>query len=77
MLSYKIKEIFPSRVIFGITLMIAIEAFVNISVSIGLFPTKGLPLPFISYGGTSLFMHMVGLGLILNMSRSIEDIGVN
>ena len=55
--------------IFGITGMIAFEALINIGVSVGAFPTKGLPLPFISYGGTSLVFHMGAVGLMLNAMR--------
>ena len=49
--------------------MIAFEVIVNIGVSTGMFPTKGLPLPFISYGGSSLVGHLMAVGLILNMGR--------
>ncbi len=57
----------------GIVSMIGLQAVVNIGVSIGAFPTKGLPLPFISYGGSALVFHMVSIGLLLNISR-IEDL---
>lgn len=56
----------------GIITLIAFEAIVNIGVSIGCMPTKGLPLPFISYGGSSLVFDMVGVGLLLNISRFKE-----
>jgi len=56
----------------GITAMIAFEAIVNIGVSTGTLPTKGLPLPFVSYGGTSLVFDMISLGLLLNISKSKE-----
>lgn len=56
----------------GIITLIAFEAIVNIGVSIGCLPTKGLPLPFISYGGSSLVFDMVGVGLLLNISRFKE-----
>jgi len=49
--------------------MIAFEALVNIGVSVGAFPTKGLPLPFISYGGSSLIFHMAAIGIMLNAMR--------
>lgn len=54
----------------GIISLIAFKAIVNIGVSIGSLPTKGLPLPFVSYGGTSLVFNMIGLGLLLNISKS-------
>lgn len=53
----------------GIVSLISIQAVVNIGVSIGMFPTKGLPLPFISYGGSSLVFDMAAIGLLLNASR--------
>lgn len=71
-LSLKIHESFASKAILGITIMIAFEVILNIGVSIGAFPTKGLPLPFISYGGTSLVIHMASMGILFNMSREVE-----
>jgi len=53
----------------GIVSLISIQTVVNIGVSIGMFPTKGLPLPFISYGGSSLVFDMMAMGLLLNVSR--------
>ncbi|MBF0252244.1 MAG: putative lipid II flippase FtsW [Candidatus Omnitrophica bacterium] len=73
-LSLKIKDLFVSRVVFGIGMMIAFESTVNIGVSSGVLPTKGLPLPFISYGGTSLIVHMIAIGLILSFSRNAESV---
>jgi len=71
-IAFKIKDIFASRIVFGIASMVGFEVFVNIGVSTGLLPTKGLTLPFISYGGTSLLSHFIAVGLILNMSRKVE-----
>lgn len=56
----------------GIILLIALRAAINIGVSTGLLPTKGLPLPFISYGGSSLIFDMIGIGLLLNIARFEE-----
>ncbi len=53
----------------GIVAMIGLQAMVNIGVSIGALPTKGLPLPFISYGGSALVFNMMSVGLLLNISR--------
>ena len=55
---------------FGIVVMIGLQAVVNIGVSIGAFPTKGLPLPFISYGGSALIFNMIAVALLLNISRT-------
>ena len=56
----------------GLVLMIAFKAIINIGVSCGIFPTKGLPLPFISYGGSSLIFDMVSVGILINICRSGE-----
>jgi cell division protein FtsW len=53
---------------FGITLLLGLEAFLNIAVVMGMLPTKGLALPFISYGGTSLLTSLVAVGILLNVS---------
>lgn len=56
----------------GITSTIVIQAFFNISVVLGLLPTKGIPLPFISYGGSSLFITLACVGVLLNISQQTE-----
>ena len=53
----------------GCTLMIAIQALINISVTVCLLPTKGLPLPLVSYGGSSLLASLMAVGLLLNFSQ--------
>jgi cell division protein FtsW len=57
---------------FGITATILMQAFFNISVVLALVPTKGITLPFISYGGTSLFIMLALIGVLLNITREIE-----
>jgi cell division protein FtsW len=52
----------------GLTAVIALGAFVNMAAVMGLVPTKGLVLPFLSYGGTSLVMCMMVIGILLNIS---------
>ena len=54
----------------GLVLMLALKAVINIGVSCGVFPTKGLPLPFISYGGSSFVFDMIYVGIILNIART-------
>jgi cell division protein FtsW len=56
----------------GITSMIVVQAFINISVVLGLMPTKGIPLPFVSYGGSSLFVTLACVGVLLNISKQAE-----
>jgi cell division protein FtsW len=53
----------------GLTAMIAVQALVNISVVLGLLPTKGIPLPFVSAGGSSLLISLIGTGILLNVSQ--------
>ncbi|HUQ50031.1 MAG TPA: putative lipid II flippase FtsW [Terriglobales bacterium] len=56
----------------GITTMIGVQAFFNISVVLALLPTKGIPLPLISYGGTSLFVTLASVGVLLNITRQTD-----
>jgi cell division protein FtsW len=53
----------------GLTTMVAFQAFFNVSVVLGLLPTKGIPLPFVSYGGSSLLINLLGMGMLLNVSQ--------
>ena len=53
----------------GLTTMVALQAFVNISVVLGLVPTKGIPLPLVSAGGSSLLVSLAGMGILLNISQ--------
>jgi cell division protein FtsW len=60
---------FGAFVAIGLTTMIAFQAFFNISVVLGLLPTKGIPLPFVSAGGSSLLINMIGMAVLLNVSQ--------
>jgi len=53
----------------GITAMLVIQAFFNISVALGLVPPKGIPLPMISFGGSSLLVTLASLGILMNISE--------
>jgi cell division protein FtsW len=53
----------------GLTTMIVFQAFFNISVVLGLLPPKGIPLPFVSAGGSSLLINLLGIGILLNVSQ--------
>jgi cell division protein FtsW len=60
---------FGAFVAIGLTTMIGFQAFFNISVVLGLLPTKGIPLPFVSAGGSSLLINMIGMAVLLNVSQ--------
>lgn len=60
---------FGSMLAVGLTAMIAVQALINISVVLGLLPTKGLPLPFVSAGGSSMLVSLIGIGILLNVSQ--------
>lgn len=64
---------FQAFLAFGLTLMLVLQAMVNMAVAVGLFPVTGQPLPFISMGGTSILFTAAALGMILSVSRSIEN----
>jgi cell division protein FtsW len=78
LIAKKAKDKFGQLLAFGITFSIIIYAFINIAVSAGLVPTTGLPLPFISYGGTSIIFLCISTGILINIalsSHSAEKIG--
>jgi cell division protein FtsW len=60
---------FASLLAVGLTALLSLQALINMAVVIGLVPTKGLPLPFLSYGGTSIVMALAALGSLLALSR--------
>jgi len=68
LISFKAPDLFSTLLAAGLTMLIALEAFINIAGVMGLIPLKGLALPFISYGGTSLIMSLTAVGILLNIS---------
>lgn len=56
----------------GITSMVVVQALINVSVVLGMMPTKGIPLPFISYGGSSLFITLASVGVLLNITQQTD-----
>lgn len=64
----KVKDQFGQLLAFGITISIVFYAFVNVAVTTGVLPTTGLPLPFISYGGTSLIFLCISVGILINIA---------
>ena len=67
--AYQAKDPFGTHLATGLTLLIGLQAFINLSVASGLLPTKGLTLPFISMGGSSMLVTMLSVGVILNISE--------
>jgi cell division protein FtsW len=67
-ISMKAPDLFGNLMGAGLTMMLALEAFINIAGVMGLIPLKGLTLPFLSYGGTSLIMSLAAVGILLNIS---------
>ena len=67
------KDLFAKYLVFGITYQIIIQAVLNLLVVVGLVPVTGVTLPFISYGGSSLLLSMVRVGIILNIAKSRFD----
>ena len=60
---------FGSFLALGLTTMVALQALINISVVLSLMPTKGIPLPLMSFGGSSLLINLLGMGVLLNISQ--------
>ena len=70
--AYLSTDPFARFLAFGMTCAILIQAFFNMSVVLALLPTKGIPLPFISSGGTSVFITLASMGVLLNITREID-----
>jgi cell division protein FtsW len=73
-LSLKAPDPFGSYLALGLTLVIGLPAIINMGVVSGLLPTKGLSLPFLSYGGSSLMASMLAVGILLNISSQIKRV---
>ena len=67
--SMRAPDRFGAFLAIGLTTMVAFQAFFNISVVLGLLPPKGIPLPFVSAGGSSLLINLIGMGMLLNVSQ--------
>jgi cell division protein FtsW len=70
--SWRTQDTFGRYLAVGITSMVVLQAFINISVVLGMMPTKGIPLPLVSYGGSSLFVTLACVGVLLNITKQAE-----
>ena len=70
--AFRAPAMFEKLLSLGIVSLIALEAIINVGVTAGALPTKGLPLPFISYGGSGLIFHLIAVGLLLNIAKICE-----
>jgi cell division protein FtsW len=68
-IALRAPDSFGALLALGLTTMIAAQALINMSVVLGLMPTKGIPLPFVSSGGSSLLINLLGMGVLLNVSQ--------
>ncbi len=68
----KVADPFGRLVVVGIVIMITTQAFVNIGAMVGVLPLSGITLPFVSHGGTALFMTLAEVGIVLNISKSAK-----
>lgn len=66
--AYNCRNLFGSILAFGITCMVFWQVFINVGMVMGLMPVVGMPLPLVSYGGSSVITNMVGFGILLNIS---------
>ena len=68
-IAMRAQDVFGAFLALGMTTMIVVQAFVNMSVVLGMMPTKGIPLPLVSAGGSSLVVSLLGMGVLLNISQ--------
>ena len=71
--AYQQQQYFSAYVAYGLGMLIGFQAFINLGVNMGLLPTKGLTLPFVSYGGSSLLACCIALGLLLRVHHEMES----
>ncbi len=71
-ISYQINDHFGQLLAIGITFLIILQAFINLGAVTGLLPITGITLPLLSYGGSSLLITMIAIGILLNISSYIH-----
>ena len=70
--AFRAPDEFGRFLALGITVMVLSQALINLGVVLGMMPTKGIPLPFISYGGSSLLVMLLATGVLLNISQQAD-----
>jgi len=75
-IAFRAADLFGTLLAGGLTMLIALEASINISAVVGLIPTKGLALPFMSYGGSSLVMSLAAVGILLSIQADRSKVRV-
>ncbi len=73
-MSMKIPNRFGRLLGLGLTILIVLQAFMNFSICMGILPPKGMALPFLSYGGSSLVSSLIAVGILLNLSKDVENV---
>jgi cell division protein FtsW len=73
--STRAPDLFGFYLALGITMTVCVQAFINMSVVLGIVPNKGIPLPFLSYGGSSFVMMLAAVGILLNVSQQGDRLG--
>ena len=73
--STRAPDLFGFYLALGITMTVCVQAFINMSVVLGIVPNKGIPLPFLSYGGSSFLMMLAAVGILLNVSQQGDRLG--
>jgi cell division protein FtsW len=71
MIGVRCEDLFGRYVAWGIAVWLAVQALINVGVSVGALPTKGIPLPFVSYGGTSMVVSLLAVGVLFSVSRAV------
>ncbi|OGY55151.1 MAG: hypothetical protein A3C82_01240 [Candidatus Wildermuthbacteria bacterium RIFCSPHIGHO2_02_FULL_47_12] len=70
-IAHRVQDPFAKNTAIGIACWITVQAFINMGAMIGMLPLTGVPLPFISYGGSALMAELIGIGILLNISKSL------
>jgi cell division protein FtsW len=72
LIAKRAKDDFGQLLAFGISFIIIISAFIHVAVGIGVIPTTGITLPFMSFGGTSIIIFSISIGILINIARLAE-----